>query len=631
MHWLAGRRLHGLWIMPDEAIYAERAIAFWRHFTLPVLHGQGAGYSVLYPIVAGIPLAVGNVSQGYESLKLLQALIVSLTAVPIFWYGRRAMSNWYALLAGALAVSSPLLIYSGLVMTEVLYYPLAAFALLATAHAVETGTLRHQAIAFLLIVAAVLTRVQAVVLVAVFAAAVLVDAGFGRDIRKLRRFWPVWAVIALVALAVLASPGVFGAYAGTLSGGYPITRSVRLVYDHLAYIALEVAIAPFAALLVLAALAAGGRERDPKARALIAVALCATVLVSLQVGLFAARFAPHLLGRDLAALPAILFVIFALWLDRGCPRPKVVASAAVIATAAIVLGAPWNTLVARVALPDTMGIALFLHQTFARPASLIAIGAAVTLVLFRFLPRRVSAAIAAVVFAMLVVSSIAASNRVAQNVRYSQESLIGSPRDWIARTTSDPVAYLFNGDIETGNVVWQQQFWNPQIKDVVSLAPYIVTGPLPSSIQIQTPASGRLPIHERYVVANDRDTFAGTKVAHQDRGPDEYGLNLWRLDPPARLVQVTHGVEPNGDIIGSATITAFDCRNGALHLTLLPKASSTVSVSLDGQTILNANIAGLDFWNGTAYVPASHTSGRCDFTITGGLLLGSTQLAFEQR
>lgn len=617
--------------MPDEAIYAERAIGFWRHWTLPVLHGQGAGYSVLYPILAGIPFATGSVARGYASLKLLQALVVSLTAVPIFWYGRRFMSNGAALLAGALALSSPLLVYSGLVMTEVLYYPLAALALLAIAHAVETGRLRHQAVAFALIAACVLTRVQAVVLVGVFAAAALVDAGFGREPRRLRLFWPVWAVIVFVGLTVVAYPGLFGAYAGTLSGGYPVARSVRLVYDHLAYIALEVAIAPFAALLVLAALAAGGRERDPRARSVIAVALCATLLVSLQVGLFAARFAPHLLGRDLAALPPILFVVFALWLDRGCPRPKVVASAVVLVTAAIVLGASWNTLTAGVALPDTMGIAIFQEVRFAQPATLVAIGAAATLLLFRFLPRRAWIVLPATVLAILVGSSVAASNRVALNVHYAQRALVGSPRTWIANTTSDPVTYLYNGDVESWNVVWQQRFWNPNIDDVVSLAPSFVPGPLPSSSQIRIPDSGRLPIHTRYVVANDRDTLVGTPVAHQDRGPEDYGLTLWRIDPPARLLSVTHGVQPNGDIIGSAGVTAFGCRGGQLQLTLIPKASTTVTVSLDGESILNANIGNLEFWNGTAYVPASHTSGRCDFTITGGLLLGSTRIVFQAR
>src|SRR5436190_22426853 len=83
LHWLSGRRLHGLWIMPDEAIYGLRAIDVWRNGRLPVLHS--GGYSVLYPILAGLPLSVGRLATGYASLKLLQALVMSLTAVPLFF------------------------------------------------------------------------------------------------------------------------------------------------------------------------------------------------------------------------------------------------------------------------------------------------------------------------------------------------------------------------------------------------------------------------------------------------------------------------------------------------------------------------------------------------------------------
>src|SRR5882757_9415349 len=133
VHWVAGRQISGLWIMPDEAIYGERALALWRHGTLPLLHGEGSGYGLLYPALAGFPLSAGQLSTAYASLKLLQALMMSLTAVPIFYYGRRYMRPGYALVAGALALASPLVLYSGFVMTEVLIYPLGVLALLAAA------------------------------------------------------------------------------------------------------------------------------------------------------------------------------------------------------------------------------------------------------------------------------------------------------------------------------------------------------------------------------------------------------------------------------------------------------------------------------------------------------------------
>ena len=91
LHWLAASRIPGLWIMPDEAVYADRALGVCHRFSLPILHGQGSGYSVLYPIVAGVPFAAGSLAHGYDSLKLFQSLVVSLAAVPVFFYGRRAM------------------------------------------------------------------------------------------------------------------------------------------------------------------------------------------------------------------------------------------------------------------------------------------------------------------------------------------------------------------------------------------------------------------------------------------------------------------------------------------------------------------------------------------------------------
>ena len=630
IHWLAARRLHGLWIMPDEAVYAERAIGLWRHFSLPVLHGQGAGYSVLYPVVAGIPFVTGSLDRGYDSLKLLQALVVSLAAVPVFFYGRRSMPNGYALIAAALTVASPLLLYAGLVMTEVLYYPVAALATLAIARAVETANRRDQAFALLAIAAAVATRVQGIVLIAVFASAIVVDAVLARDRRKTLRFWPVWTLLAAAAIATLVHPDVLGAYASTVSRGYPLSAAGRLAYDHLAYLFLSVGVVPAIALALMLVVVARGRERDPSARALVAVALCTTVLVVLQVGLFAARFAPHLLGRDLAAVPPVLCLVFALWLARGCPRPWLAASAAVAGVGAVIIAAPWNSLVADVAVPDTMDIALFL-RTSAKPETEIAIGVALAVLLVRFVPRRARLVLPALVFAFLVLTSIEGSNLVSAKVAFDQGQMLGTPRDWIQRATTSDVAFVFDGDLAHWNSVWQQRFWNPRITQIVSLAPFNVPGPLRDR-QITTPPSGELAISQRYVVANDRNTFVGSPVAQQDRGVEQFGLTLWHLTGPPRIVAIVNGTQPNGDITGGkAFLTAYGCRGGQLQLTLLPKSSSGVSVYLDGKLASHATFHGQPYWNGAVNVPATFKPDECQFTIKpDGLLLGSTRIAFQQ-
>ncbi len=630
LHWLAVRRHAGLWIMPDEAIYGTRALRLWQHGVLPVLHGQGAGYSVLYPVVAGGPLSIGSIATGYAWAKAAQALVMSLAAVPVVLYGRRLMPARYAFVAAALTVASPLVLFAGYLMTEVVYYPLAAATLLAIARAVETARPRDQAIAFVLLAAAVATRVQAGVLLAVFAAAVLVDAALARRRPRVRAFWPVWVLLGAASLAAAAAPGLLGAYSSTLSGGYPAGRALRLVFDHFAYVVPMVGVVPAAATVVMIGLAARGRERDPAVRALLSVTAAAVPLVVVQVGVFASRYSPHLLGRDLAALPPPLFLCFALWLARGAPRPRFLASLATVGVLAVVVAAPWNDLAVN-ALPDSMGLGLVARRfAGAGPQTVVALGVAVLLVGFRFVPRRLAATLAVALLALFVATSVVSSNLVRDAVTAAQVELVGTPRDWIGRAVGDaPVAYLYDGDTSGWPVVWQQQFWNPQIDRVVSLAPASVPGPIGERV-IAVPHDGVLPIGERYVVANDTVTMRGVAIAHQSRGIDAFGLTLWRLPRTPRLSTIETDFRPNGDIVAPASVTVFDCAGGSLQLTLLPKETDVLQVFLDGRRVLDTHIAGAPSYHTTIPVPSRHAPGACRFTIAGDALLGSTVVAFSR-
>jgi hypothetical protein len=631
VHAALALRFTGLWIMPDEAIYGERALELWRHGTLSILHGDGAGYSVLYPVVAGLPLSLGKLTSGYDSLKVVQAFVMSLAAIPVYLYGRRLMRPWYALLAAALTLASPLLLYSGLVMTEVLIYPLGTLALLAVARAVETAALRDQAIAFVLIGIAVLTRVQAIVLVLVLAVAVVADALLIRDRARLRAFWPVWLVLAVVAVIALASPNVFGAYAGTVTGSYPVGLATGLTIDHLSYVLLETGIAPAAALVLL--IADGLRRRggmEPAERALLVVAAVALVLVVTQVGLFASRYAPHLLGRDMALLPPILFLVFALWLDRGAPRPRAVATPLVLGIFVLLALTPWHRLVAANALPDTFGVAILYSLGAEHAATAVAATALVVLLLIAAAPRRAVLALPALVLALLIASSAIAARDIARRVNYDQKNLVGAPPDWVTRATTAPVAYLYDGEAYW-NGVWQVEFWNPNVRSVVSLAPYIVPGPLRQKV-VRPDNRGALPIRERYVVASDDHDFVGEPVARVDQvGVPEAGLTLWRLDGEPRLSSVQQDVLPNGDIRSPASLTVYDCAGGQLELTLIPKKTRVVTIRLEGRVVQRANIAGLPWWNGTVYAPRTGGPRVCHFELDGQTLLGSTKIQFVRR
>ena len=627
LHWLAARRLHGLWIMPDEAIYAERSLAFWRHGTLPLLHGQGAGYGVLYPIIAGLPLSRGGFAYGDALLKIVQALAVSLAAVPVYLYGRRIMRREYALLAAALTVASPLLLYSGLVMTEVLFYPLAALALLAVANAVATATLGDQWVALALVGVALLVRVQAVVFVLVFALAVLVDTLLRRERSRLRSFMPLWLVLAACTASVALAPGVFGSYAGTLRGSYPLGRALTLGFDHLSYLALSTGVIPSLALVLLVLEAVRGREHEPRARALLVVTACASLLIIAQVGFFAARYAPHLLGRDLASLPPLLFLTLALWASRGAPRAVVGSSLAAFGLLCVLLLAPWNRLADASAVPDTFEIDLLQRLHGLSPVDAVTVGSLCALALALALPRRLALLLPLLVGAALTTSSVIVSKDIAGLVEQTQTAVVGSPPDWIDRAVQSPVAYLYDGEAYW-NGVWQERFWNPRIDHVYDAWPAAVPGPMPQA-ELTIPNDGRLSIAERYIVATDPHVFVGTPIAHLALfGSDTSGLTLWRLKRPARLSLVEQGVQPNGDITDTAIVNVYDCQGGQLELTLLPKATHLLRILLDGRLVLERRIDKKPVWHGTLHIPASRTSRNCTFTIEGQSLLGSTRIAF---
>jgi dolichyl-phosphate-mannose-protein mannosyltransferase len=621
---LAGRRVAGLWIMPDEAIYADRALRLWHHGSLPLFRGQGAGYGLLYPALVAAPLALGDLA----SLKVVQAFVMSLAAVPVFLYGKRVMPPAYALVAAGLTVATPLLLYSGFVMTEVLFYPLGALTLCVIAYAVETGRLRDQVIALALIGAGIATRTQAVVFVPVFGGAALVNALLARDRSRLRAFWPVWLALTTAVLVAVAAPGAFGAYSSVVGGGYPLGASLRLTYEHLSYIVLTTAVVPFAALGVLLVEAVRRRDRDPAARALLAVTVCAVVAVCVQVGFFAARFAPQLLGRDLAALPPLLFLVFALWLARGLPRrPWLVASVCFVVLAVLAL-TPWDDLIVEKALPDSFGFALvYRWSSSIDAASLVTVASLVLLLVFALVPRRAGLVLPVVVLVLLVATSMSASAMIESRSRADQAELVGSPRDWIDTAASGPVTYLYDGEY-AWNSVWQQRFWNDRIEHVLSLPPARVPGPIRQVRRAPTP-DGRLATTDPYIVAADRFGFVGTPVAHHARGLDLEGLTLWRLTGHPTLAMITTGVLPNGDMIAPARIVVYGCAGGALHLTLLPKATKVLTVTLDGRVALRRNIAGRLSWTGSIPVPARHR-GLCRFGIKGGLLLGSTVRTFER-
>jgi hypothetical protein len=160
------------WIAADEMVYAELGRNLVQSGKFEILGHPTGFYSLVYPLLAGLPLSLSDVGLGYGLLKALQAVVMSLAAVPAYFWGRELMSHRWALLAAALTVAIPGLAYSGLVMTEVAFYPVAVLAAWALARALVRPTPRNQAFLVGAIVLAAATRLQALVLLPVVVTAV---------------------------------------------------------------------------------------------------------------------------------------------------------------------------------------------------------------------------------------------------------------------------------------------------------------------------------------------------------------------------------------------------------------------------------------------------------------------------
>ena len=164
---------------------------------------------------------------------------MSLAAVPVFLWARSLVPARSALLAAALTVAVPGLAYSGLVMTEVLFYPLLVLAAWAAAEALVRRTWQAQLLAVAAFLAVAGTRLQAIVLLPAYATAVGLDAGMARSWAGLRKLWPAVAGFGGLALAwlvwQLASGGAtLGGYQVVADTSYSVGGAAKYVVYHLA-------------------------------------------------------------------------------------------------------------------------------------------------------------------------------------------------------------------------------------------------------------------------------------------------------------------------------------------------------------------------------------------------------------
>src|SRR5207247_5697298 len=115
--WLA-RAVRTPWILVDEFLYSEQAKSFAAsaHYSI-----RGAGSTIasyLYPALISPAWFAGSMRATYSLAKGINAVLMTLTAVPVYLWGIRLAPRRYALVAVVLTVLLPSFFYMCELMTE---------------------------------------------------------------------------------------------------------------------------------------------------------------------------------------------------------------------------------------------------------------------------------------------------------------------------------------------------------------------------------------------------------------------------------------------------------------------------------------------------------------------------------
>jgi hypothetical protein len=574
------------WIMVDELIYSELAKSFADHGDFLLRDSPSPIYNVAYPALIAPAWLAGSIETAYGFARAINAALMVLAAVPVFFWGKRLMSPSYALLPAFLVLLMPSQLYSGMLMTENAFFPTFLLAAFAIALTLERPTLLRQTLVLGAIGLACAVRAQGLVLLPIYAMALALKLAFElrapggpRGVRyvllELRRYLASAVAIVLlgagyVVVKAIQGTGLetgLGAYGGVVKVEYNLSNAANWVLDHFAELTLSVAVIPVSALVVLLGLALLGRPTSAAERAFLAVAGSAFILVVVEVGIYASRFSLRIEERNMFCVVPLLFLALSLWLARGLPRPAVLTAVAALGPAALLLTLNLKSLLNIGILSDTFGLIPVLRLSdlieggTERVEQLMWGGGLAAALAFALLPRRVAnIVLPSGVALFLVLSSYSVFGAIRDHSRATLAQTGASDPSWIDREigSSSKAAFLYGGSadlVSEAQVMWQTEFWNRSVDTIYKLGPP-EPAPLPENATTFNGASGQIVLGPqspriRYAVVPSNVQLAGEPLGQQGR------LALYRIESPMRLAALLSGVYADGWMGSEAAYTHY--------------------------------------------------------------------------
>jgi hypothetical protein len=627
---LLARHVVAPWIMVDELIYSELAKSFAATGHFLVRDEPSPVYGFVYPVlIAPAYRLYASVPSAYEAAKAINALLMSLAAVPVYFLARRMLPQGLALVAAALALAIPSLAYTSTLMTENAFYPAFVLVALALVRVLENPTWQRQALLLASCAFAFLVRAQAIAFLPAILTAPLLLAWMDGRRRALREYRVLWgaavAAFVLVPLVQLARGepllSVVGAYEQAGKASYSVGGVLRWLVYHLAELDLYLGVIPFAAMLALVVLS---RRLPRKTQAFVAASTALSAWLILEVAAFASKnpIPPRVEERNMFYVAPLFLIALLVWIDSGMPRRHVgVAAAAVVAAALPGVLPYWNSagtgLIGTNATADTLALSIWwrLQDHTIRPdhiAMWAVICSIVAALLFLLVPRRLVALLPLAVAAVFVAVNWTAIDFVHGFKRASVGALfqgITDPqRDWVDRAVGHDanVALVWTTcaseqcpeprSLTDEKVVWENEFFSRSVGPV-----YYVNDPVPGGLpeeqaKLDAPSgyftSGGKRIHAQYALVDKSVEPVGGLVTSDTRK----NIDLYRLEGPLRQAEWVRGLYPDYWAGPRIEYLRRDCTGGTLAVKLQGDANlfdrpSHVVVRSHGKVIARTTVA----------------------------------------
>jgi hypothetical protein len=347
-----------VWILPDEIVYSELAKSIAAGDRPSIRGVPSFGWGEVYPAVIAPAWALFEDSvSAYHAALTINALLMSLAAVPAYLLARLFVPRGLALAVALLSVLVPSMGYTHVVLTENAFYPAFLFALYAITRAVARPTLTAQAVVLLAVGVAVLTRSHGLVLVAVYVVAVICYALTGPSSSRwphARRLAPSVVLLGGAPLALVLGSLASGrdglAWLGTRSSTFEEFHPgeiPRWMLYLAADLVLFTAVVPVAASALVVGLGLSRRASETtRLFACVALPTFATMLLSVAAVSASLDVDGHenLNERYLFYVVPLTFVGLAKWVDAGLPQPFPVVWVVVACCAAVAASLPFERL-----------------------------------------------------------------------------------------------------------------------------------------------------------------------------------------------------------------------------------------------------------------------------------------------